>query len=93
MEQHRLSVLLKMLANPERQAILMLLQEHDRYVEELARSTGLTVAEVANHLARLRTEKIVDFTRYHRVLEYRLVSEEASILLDTLRRIQDSAAA
>ncbi|MDU1533741.1 MAG: ArsR family transcriptional regulator, partial [Neisseria sp.] len=48
---------------------------------------------VSNHLARLRSEGLIDFTRYHRIIEYRLVSEEAAVILDTLRNLENRKAA
>ena len=103
MEIKRLSTILKLIANPERMAILFLLLDGDRSITELAQAldsspTGianhlarLRTEGIANHLARLRTEGIIDFTRYHRIIEYRLISEEAATILNTLRTLKDPA--
>ena len=66
MEIKRLSTILKLIANPERMAILFLLLDDDRSITELAQALGSSPTGIANHLARLRTEGIIDFTRYHR---------------------------
>lgn len=86
MEIKRLSTILKLIANPERMAILFLLLDGDRSITELAQALGSSPTGIANHLARLRTEGIIDFTRYHR-----LISEEAATILNTLRTLKDQA--
>lgn len=89
METQRLSVLLRLIAQSERMAILMLLLDSERSLDELAQLTGLPATTVSNHLARLRSENVVDFTRYLRISEYRLTSTEAAAILQTLRRLQN----
>lgn len=88
MEIKRLSTILKLIANSERMAILFLLLDGDRSITEPLDSSP---TGIANHLARLRTEGIIDFTRYHRIIEYRLISEEATTILNTLRTLKDQA--
>lgn len=87
MEIKRLSTILKLIANPERMAILFLLLDGDRSITELAQALDSS----PTGLARLRTEGIIDFTRYHRIIEYRLISEEATTILNTLRTLKDQA--
>ena len=96
MEIKRLSTILKLIANPERMAILFLLLDGDRSITELAQALDSSPTGIANHLARLRTEGIIDFTRYHRIIEYRIIeyriiSEEATTILNTLRTLKDQA--
>ena len=91
MEIKRLSTILKLIANPERMAILFLLLDGDRSITELAQALDSSPTGIANHLARLRTEGIIDFTRYHRIIEYRLISEAATTILNTLRTLKDQA--
>ena len=86
MEIKRLSTILKLIANPERMAILFLLLDGDRSITELAQALDSSPTGIANHLSRLRTEGIIDFTRYHRIIEYRLISEEATTILNTCAR-------
>ena len=91
MENQRISTLLKLIANPERRAILFLLLDSEHSVPELAEAVGLSATSISNHLAKLRTEGVVDFTRYHRIIEYCLISEEATTILNTLRTLKDQA--
>ena len=88
METKRLSSLLKLIANPERMAILFMLMDSERSIAELSEALGQPATAVSNHLARL-----LDFTRYHRIIEYRLVSEEAAAILNTLRHLENRKAA
>ena len=93
MENQRISTLLKLVANPERRAILFLLLDSEHSVPELAEAVGLSATSISNHLTKLRTEGVVDFTRYHRVIEYRLTSDATATLLRTLRQLQNTPAA
>lgn len=91
MEKQRMSSLLKLIAHPERMEILFLLLENDLNLNEIADGTGLSPTAVSNHLAKLRSENVVAFTRYYRLLEYRLVSEETALILRTLKSLQHAA--
>ena len=82
METKRLSSLLKLIANPERMTILFMLMDSERSIAELSETLGQPATAVSNH-----------FTRYHRIIEYRLVSEEAAAILDTLRNLENRKAA
>ncbi|ASK26896.1 ArsR/SmtB family transcription factor [Neisseria chenwenguii] len=93
METNRLSALLKLIANPDRMGILLMLRDGECSVAELCETLGATPTAVSAHLHKMRTEGLVDFTRYHRILEYRLVSEEARILLDTVAELKNREAA
>ena len=93
METKRLSSLLKLIANPDRMTILFMLMDSERSIAELSEALGQPATAVSNHLARLRSEGLIDFTRYHRIIEYRLVSEEAAAILNTLRNLENRKAA
>ncbi len=93
METKRLSSLLKLIANPDRMTILFMLMDSERSIAELSEALGQPATAVSNHLARLRSEGFIDFTRYHRIIEYRLVSEEAAAILNTLRNLENRKAA
>ncbi|ANX25861.1 TPA: winged helix-turn-helix transcriptional regulator [Neisseria meningitidis] len=88
-----LHTILKLMAHPERMAILIQLLDSERNIVELAKSLSLSATAVSNHLNRLRVEGLVDFTRYHRIIEYRLVSEEAAAILHTVRDLENKRAA
>ncbi|MDO5059993.1 MAG: metalloregulator ArsR/SmtB family transcription factor [Neisseria sp.] len=76
--------MLKLIAHPHRLMILCLLAESEHNVTELVETLGINQTAVSNHLAKLRSEGVVDYTRYHRVLQYRLVSPEVRAVLDVI---------
>ncbi|MFQ3038648.1 ArsR/SmtB family transcription factor [Neisseria cinerea] len=88
-----LHTILKLMAHPERMAILIQLLDSERNIVELAKSLSLSATAVSNHLNRLRVEGLVDFTRYHRIIEYRLISEDAAAILHTIRDLENKRAA
>ncbi|WP_301885531.1 ArsR/SmtB family transcription factor [Neisseria uirgultaei] len=88
-----LHTILKLMAHPERMAILIQLLDSERNIVELAKSLSLSATAVSNHLNRLRVEGLVDFTRYHRIIEYRLISEDAAAILHTVRDLENKRAA
>lgn len=83
-ELKRAAALLKMLGNPERLALVLLLRGGGQNLEELAQLLERQPAEISKHLAKLRAAGVAECTRYHRVLQYRLVSPTAEALLDIL---------
>ncbi|MCL5823717.1 metalloregulator ArsR/SmtB family transcription factor [Neisseria meningitidis] len=87
-----LHTILKLMAHPERMAILIQLLDSERNIAELAKSLSLPATAVSNHLNRLRVEGLVDFTRYHRIIEYRLISEDAATILRTIRDLENKRA-
>lgn len=93
MKTTSLTTILKLISHPERMAILMQLLESDRNIAELSSVLDLPVTAVSTHLSRMRAEGLIDFTRYHRVIEYRLVSEEAEAILHTVRDLENKRAA
>lgn len=80
------------MAHPERMAILIQLLDSERNIAELAKSLFLPATAVSGHLSRLRVEGLVDFTRYHRIIEYRLISEDAATILRTIRDLENKRA-
>ncbi|MFU8617140.1 MULTISPECIES: ArsR/SmtB family transcription factor [Neisseria] len=88
-----LHTILKLMAHPERMAILIQLLDSERNIVELAKSLSLSATAVSNHLNRLRVEGLVDFTRYHRIIEYRLISEDAAVILHTVRDLENKRVA
>ena len=81
------------MAHPERMAILIQLLDGDCNIAELAKSLSLPATAVSGHLNRLRAGGLVDFTRYHRIIEYRLISEDAAEILRTIRDLANKRAA
>lgn len=80
---------LKLIANPQRLDIVLLLLESEFSAAEIAQATEMHVTSVSNHLNKLRSGGVVDFTRYHRVIEYRLVSPLIINVLKTIRELQN----
>ncbi|MCI4019316.1 helix-turn-helix domain-containing protein, partial [Klebsiella pneumoniae] len=61
-------------------------------IAELSESLPMPATAVSNHLNRLRAGGLVDFTRYHRIIEYRLISEDAAAILRTIRDLENKRA-
>ncbi|MGT9800743.1 ArsR/SmtB family transcription factor [Neisseria meningitidis] len=72
--------------------MLIQLLDSERNIAELAKSLSLPATAVSGHLSRLRVEGLVDFTRYHRIIEYRLISEDAATILRTIRDLENKRA-
>ncbi len=62
----------KGLASPHRLLILCALSTGERSVSELIAQTGIAPTSMSQHLAKLKSEQIVDFRREHRTLIYRI---------------------
>ena len=78
------AALLKLISHPHRLMILCLLLESERSVTELVSIIGINQTAMSNHLAKLRSEGLVEFTRYHRVLQYRINSPQIEAIIGTL---------
>ena len=79
--------LLKVISHPHRLMILCALLEGKKNVTELTEVIGISQTAMSNHLARLRSEGIVDFVRYHRSLVYELISPDIARIINTLYQI------
>ncbi|MGT9759647.1 ArsR/SmtB family transcription factor [Neisseria meningitidis] len=80
------------ICRPSIRLILIQLLDSERNIAELAKSLSLPATAVSGHLSRLRVEGLVDFTRYHRIIEYRLISEDAATILRTIRDLENKRA-
>ena len=78
------SALLKLISHPHRLIILCLLSEREYNVSELVNALDINQTAVSNHLAKLRGAGVVEYTRHHRVLQYRIVSPQIQVLIDAL---------
>ena len=78
------SALLKLISHHHRLMILCLLSESEYNVGELVSALGINQTAVSNHLAKLRSARVVEYTRHHRVLQYRIVSPQIQALIDAL---------
>lgn len=79
----------RILGSPHRLELLELLAQTDRAVEELARLSGLTIANASQHLQQLRRAGLVESQRDGKHVRYRLADGEVVSLLRALRRITE----
>ena len=61
-----------------------MLLEHDSSLQELSEATGLSPAKTAAHLQKMRQLGIVDYTRFMRIMQYRITSPIVRDLLNAL---------
>ena len=76
------SDMLKAMSNSERLSLLLL--EHESSLQELVQATGLTATQVGNHLHKMRQLGMVDYTRFMRIMQYRITSDETKNVLRAL---------
>ncbi|HUZ31581.1 MAG TPA: metalloregulator ArsR/SmtB family transcription factor [Xanthobacteraceae bacterium] len=79
--------LLIALANENRLAILCELADGERSVGSLVKAVDLTQSALSQHLAKLRAAGIVGTRREAQTIYYRLTSEPAGIVMQTLADI------
>lgn len=78
--------LLKVLANEQRLLILChLVAEGELSVGALGDKLELSQSALSQHLARLRSQGLVEFRRQSQTIHYRLSDPSAATLLQTLR--------
>ncbi|MEO0915487.1 MAG: metalloregulator ArsR/SmtB family transcription factor [Pseudomonadota bacterium] len=78
--------LLKVLGNPSRLRLLMLLMREPMHVGNLESALGLGQAYVSQQLARLRNEGIVEGKRSGRAVLYRVVDARVAHVVEALSR-------
>ncbi len=79
----------KALANANRLELLEFLAQGERSVEELARVSGLTVANTSQHLQQLRQAGLVTTRKQGQHVYYRLTGDDVVQLLGCLRRVAE----
>lgn len=79
----------KALGNANRLEILEFLAQGDRSVDDLARVSGLTVANTSQHLQHLRQAGMVSSRKEGLKVYYRLSSDDVIVLLDALRAVAE----
>ena len=86
MKQHagQAASMLKQLANAKRLMILCQLVSSEKSVSELSEIVGLSQSALSQHLAKMRTAKLVTAEKRGQMVYYRLSSMEAHALLSTL---------
>ena len=80
----------KALASGRRLELLELLAQGERTVEELAKETGMSVANTSLHLKALRQAQLVDVRRQGLYAYYRLASDRVFALWQSLRELGDA---
>ena len=83
----RASSLMRILSNEKRLMILCNLVEKELSVQELQEATGFGQSTVSQQLALLRAENLVTHRREAQSVYYRLDSEEARTILETLHAV------
>ncbi|OQX34649.1 MAG: transcriptional regulator [Oceanospirillales bacterium LUC14_002_19_P2] len=81
------STLLKALANENRLMILCLLVEGEMNVAEINAQIDLSQSALSQHLAVLRRDGLVATRRESQTIYYRIASQEAGKILETLHGI------
>jgi ArsR family transcriptional regulator len=81
----------KILANPKRQEILDCLRKEDMTVNELVNKTGISQANLSQHLAIMRTKGIVSTQRKGNRVFYSLANAKIIQAFDLISEVlQDS---
>jgi rhodanese-related sulfurtransferase/predicted transcriptional regulator len=83
------AVVARSLGSAHRLELLELLAQTERSVEQLARLSGLTIANASQHLQQLRRSGLVEARRDGKRVLYRLADAEVVALLAALRRITE----
>ncbi len=82
------AAILRELANPHRLMVLCSLAEAgEMKVGDIAERVGLSQSALSQHLARLREEGLVAFTRDAQVLRYRIADARVEALLAALYQL------
>lgn len=71
----------KMLGNPTRIHILLLLMKQDACVGELARQLGMTQSAVSHQLSLLKSNKLVKRRRDGKMIFYTLVDDHVRLVI------------
>jgi rhodanese-related sulfurtransferase/biotin operon repressor len=79
----------KSLANGNRLELLEFLAQGERSVDELAKVSGLSVANTSQHLQQLRQSGLVVSRKEGLKVFYRVSSDDVVALLDVLRRVAE----
>ena len=77
-----LTEIFKVLGNPTRIRILLLLMELDANVSDLAEQLGMTQSAVSHQLNLLKSNKLVRRRRDRKMIFYTLVDEHVSMVLE-----------
>jgi rhodanese-related sulfurtransferase/DNA-binding transcriptional ArsR family regulator len=87
------AVVAKSLGHAHRLDLLEQLAQGERSVEMLAERTGLSIANVSQHLQQMRRAGLIGSRRERRYVYYRLADDSVLDLLAALRRIAEQSLA
>ena len=79
---NNLTEFFKVLGNPTRIRILLLLMEQDANVSDLAERLGMTQSAVSHQLNLLKSNKLVRRRREGKMIFYTLVDEHVQMILE-----------
>jgi rhodanese-related sulfurtransferase len=82
-----LAAMARALGSPHPLELIELLAQTERSVEEMARLTGLSIANASQHLQQLRRFGLVEATRDGKRVIYKLADQEVVVLLGALSRV------
>lgn len=77
---------LRTIGHPERLRILLVLNEQSRTMQELQNLTELPANTLLNHLHKMRLLRIIEQTRFHRVVQYSLADGHVGSILHTAQQ-------
>ena len=80
-ELYRLTEFFKMLGNPTRIYILLLLMEQDACVGDLAKQLGITQSAVSHQLSLLKSNKLVKKRRNGKMSFYTLIDDHVRLVI------------
>src|SRR6266478_5676283 len=83
----QLAAVARTLGSAHRLELVELLAQTERSVEELARLTGLSIANTSQHLQQLRRFGLVEARRDGKRVIYKLADPEVVVLFGTLSRV------
>jgi len=82
-----LSKIVKAMANPHRLEIIDLLAQGQFSVEQIAKNTGLSIANASQHLQNLKNAKLVKISRNGNFINYSLANESMFSTMISLREL------
>lgn len=77
---------LRAIGHPERLRILLALNQQALTMQEVQNLTELPANTLHNHLHKMRQLRIIEQTRFHRVVQYTLAQGHIGLILDTARQ-------
>lgn len=79
----------KCLSSPKRLEILDLLSQSPKSVEGIAKNTGMTVANVSQHLQTLHNARLVNFTKQGNFVIYELADSAVTDFMTTFHHLSE----